>query len=209
MAAKVVLADFQFLTRKGIASLINAIPGMHLIKQVDEDGSLEETINEINPQLAVVDVYGREDILLPQIERAKQTSHTSFLVISNSQDKESIQRLLDIGVRGILTKNCSEDEITNGLIAVSKGSRFFCNTVLDMMVQGETDEEDCEPTNLSKREFEVIELITKGKTTQQIADELHLSVHTINSHRKNILRKLNLNSPAELIVYVLESGLVR
>jgi len=209
LKAKVVLADFQFLTRKGISALIQAIPGMQLVKQVDHEHQLEETITQLAPELAVVDVYGKEDILIPQIERAKEKNETSFLVISNTQNKESIQRLLNSGVKGILTKNCSEEEITNGLIAVSKGSRFFCNTVLEMMVQGESDEEDCEPTNLTKREFEVIEFITKGKTTAQIADELHLSVHTINSHRKNILRKLNLKSPAELIVYALDSGLVK
>ena len=209
MKAKVILADFQFLTRKGIAALIHAIPGMQLVKQVEHEHELEGVVGEMLPELAVVDVYGKEEILIPQIERLKGNSETSFLVISNTQNKNSIQRLLDSGVKGILTKNCSEEEITNGLIAVSKGSRFFCNTVLEMMIDGESDEEDCEPTNLTKREFEVIELITRGRTTAQIADELHLSVHTINSHRKNILRKLNLNSPAELIVYALESGLVR
>ena len=209
MKAKVILADFQFLTRKGIAALIQAIPGMQLIKQVEHEDQLEGVVAEMLPELAVVDVHGKEEVLIPQIERLKGNSGTSFLVISNTQNKHSIQRLLDSGVKGILTKNCSEEEITNGLIAVSKGSRFFCNTVLEMMIDGESDEEDCEPTNLTKREFEVIELITKGKTTAQIADELHLSVHTINSHRKNILRKLNLNSPAELIVYALESGLVK
>ncbi len=77
------------------------------------------------------------------------------------------------------------------------------------MVTSPGEKDDCEPTNLSPREFEVLELITKSMTTAQIADELHLSVHTINSHRKNILKKLNLNSPAELIVYALETGLVK
>ena len=208
MKAKVILADFQFLTRKGISALIHAIPGMQLVRQVEHEDELEKAIGEVLPELAVVDIHGKENILIPQIERAKTFSDTSFLVISNTQNRESIQRLLNSGVKGILTKNCSEEEITNGLIAVSKGSRFFCNTVLEMMIDSEGEDEDCEPTNLSKREFEVIELITKGKTTAQIADTLHLSVHTINSHRKNILRKLRLSSPAELIVYALESGLV-
>lgn len=209
MAAKVILADFQFLTRKALASLIEAIPSLELVSQVEHANQLERKIEEFAAQLAVVDLHGYEDELLPQIERIKENKKTSFLVISNTQKKESIQRLLDAGVKGILTKNCSEEEITNGLIAVSKGSRFFCNTVLEMVIQGESDELDCEPTNLTKREFEVLELITKGKSTAQIAEELHLSVHTINSHRKNILKKLNLSSPAELIVHALESGLVK
>ena len=80
-----------------------------------------------------------------------------------------------------------------------------------MLIENEQEakEVDCEPTDLSPREFEVLQLITKGHKTVQIADELNVSVHTINSHRKNILKKLNLKSPTELIVYAMETGLVR
>lgn len=209
MAAKVLLADFQYLTRKGISNLIKAIPGLDLVAELEDAIELESAVLKDSPELAIVDLYGHEETLLAQIERAEALSNTSFLVISNSQNRDSIQRLLSAGVKGILTKNCSEEEITNGLIAVSKGSRFFCNTILELVVQGETDELDCEPTNLTKREFEVLELITKGKSTAQIAEHLHLSIHTINSHRKNILKKLNLSSPAELIIYALDSGLVK
>ncbi|MEM7297978.1 MAG: hypothetical protein AAF391_06900, partial [Bacteroidota bacterium] len=63
MSAKVILADFQFLTRKGIAALIQAIPGMQLVKQVEHEHQLEETITQLSPELAVVDVHGKEDIL--------------------------------------------------------------------------------------------------------------------------------------------------
>jgi DNA-binding NarL/FixJ family response regulator len=68
---------------------------------------------------------------------------------------------------------------------------------------------NCEPTDLSPREYEVLQLITKGQKTVDIADTLHVSVHTINSHRKSILKKLNMKSPAELIVYAMESGIVK
>lgn len=192
-----------------MVSLIKSIPGMELVREVDQASQFESTVTESMPDLAVVDVHGKEDELLTQIERIKQNTKTSFLVISNDQNKEFIQQLLASGVKGILTKDCSEEEITNGLIAVSKGSRFFCNTVLDMVIEGETEEEDNEPANLSKREFQVLELITQGKTTAQIAIDLHVSIHTINSHRKNILKKLSLSSPAKLIVYAIESGLVK
>lgn len=209
MAAKVLLADFQYLTRKGISNLIKAIPGLDLVAELEDAVELESAVLKATPELAIVDLYGHEESLLAQIERTKASTNTSFLVISNSQNRDSIQRLLSAGVKGILTKNCSEEEITNGLIAVSKGSRFFCNTILEMVVQGESDELDCEPSNLTKREYEVLELIAKGKSTAQIADSLCLSIHTINSHRKNILKKMNLNSPAELIVHALETGLVK
>lgn len=209
MKTKVLLADFQFLTRKGMEALIDATPEMELIEQVENEDQLEEQTRRLSPELVVVDVFEKEHILIPQIENLKKSTNSSFLVISNAQNKEYIQRLLRLGVKGILTKNCCEEEITNGLISVSKGNRFFCNTILEMMMDGESEEENCEPTSLSRREYEVLELITKGKTTALIANRLHLSVHTINSHRKNILKKLKLSSPAELIVYALESGLVK
>ena len=69
--------------------------------------------------------------------------------------------------------------------------------------------QNCEPTDLSKREFEVLELIAKGFRTADIAEKLFVSIHTINSHRKNILKKLKLKSPAQLIVYAIESKLVQ
>ena len=209
MATSVLLADFQYLTRQGIASLIKAMPGFDLVKTIDSPDQLVEVATEVNPALIVIDISDKDQVLIPKLRLVKETLQSSFLVISNSQTKDSIQQLLAMGIKGILTKNCSEEEIISGLRAVSLGNRFFCNNILDLVVENPKDNDNCEPTNLTVREFEVLELITKGKTTAQIADELRISIHTINSHRKNILRKLNLNSPAELIVYALESGIIR
>jgi len=193
-----------------MSSLISTIPGFETILEVEDAQGLYEGIKTSAADLVVVDLDGKEKELIPQIEDIKKKEKgTAFLVISNMQSKESVQRLLSIGIQGILTKSCSEEEIVNCLIAVSKGSRFFCNTVLELVVQGEIQEEDCEPTKLSAREYEVIENITKGMTTAMIAEKLNLSVHTINSHRKNILKKLGLSSPTELVVYALESGLIK
>ena len=209
MATTVLLADFQYLTRQGMASLIKAMPGFDLIKVVDSSNQLTETVETTQPKLVVIDISDKDRELIPKLKQLKENTSSSFLVISNSQTKESIQQLLSMGIKGILTKNCSEEEIINGLRAVSQGNRFFCNNILDLVVESPDKEENCDPTNLTPREYEVLELITRGKTTAQIAEELHLSIHTINSHRKNILRKLNMNSPAELIVYALESGIVK
>ena len=115
-----------------------------------------------------------------------------------------------MGVKCILTKGCSKQEILNAIHSISMGNRFYCNRILDqVMTRPETDEVTCEPADLSPREFEVLQLITKGNRTTDIADKLNISVHTINSHRKNILRKLNLKSPTELIVYAMESGMTK
>jgi DNA-binding NarL/FixJ family response regulator len=192
-----------------MASLIKAMPGFDLIKMVDSSDQLVETVTTSQPKLVVIDISDKDRELIPKLKKLKETTTSSFLVISNSQTRDSIQQLLGMGIKGILTKNCSEEEIINGLRAVAQGNRFFCNNILELVVDNPDKEDNCEPTNLTPREYEVLELITRGKTTAQIAEELHLSIHTINSHRKNILRKLNMNSPAELIVYALESGIVK
>ena len=208
MATSVLLADFQYLTRQGIASLIKAMPGFELIKTIDSSEKLIIDATDSNPNLIVIDISDKDIELIPKLRILKETLESSFLVISNSQTKDSIQQLLAMGIKGILTKNCSEEEIVSGLRAVAQGNRFFCNNILELVVESPDSNENCEPTTLTPREFEVLELITKGMTTASIAEKLHVSVHTINSHRKNILKKLNLKSPAELIVYALESGLI-
>lgn len=209
MATKVLLADFQYLTRQGITSLIKAMPGFELVKMIDSPDQLINVATLLQPNLIVIDISDKDREMIPKLKELKESTSCSFLVISNSQTKDSIQQLLSMGIKGILTKNCSEEEIINGLRAVAQGNRFFCNNILELVVENPEKVEDCEPTNLTPREYEVLELITRGKTTAQIAQNLHLSIHTINSHRKNILRKLNMNSPAELIVYALESGIVK
>ncbi len=203
----VLLADFQFLTRQGIATLINNLNDFNIIEQIDDPKELAPSMNKLKPDIVVLDVSDDDAYLINELEEIKSKEESSFLIISNNQNRQSVQRLLSMGIKGIVTKNCSEEEITNAIKSVADGNRFFCNNVLDLVV-GNEDAEDCEPTNLSPREYEVLKLITKGQTTIQIAESLHVSVHTINSHRKNILKKLNLKSPAELIVYALESGLV-
>ncbi len=208
-STSVLLADFQFLTRQGISTLIDQLPEFKVKSYVDDLKDLRNTVMLESPDLVVLDVSNNDHQLIRELGKIKSETKSNFLVISNNQNRDSVQRLIGMGITGILTKNCSEEEITDALYAVTAGKRFFCNNVLELVVKGATEEEDCEPTTLSPREYEVLQLITKGKKTNQIAEELHLSIHTINSHRKNILKKLNLKSPAELIVYALESGLVR
>ncbi len=209
MSNSVLLADFQFLTREGITALINSLPDFHVSHVISESEELSNAMDSQEHDLIVLDISDKDTSLIDQLEVIKQKTESPFLVISNSQSKESIQRLLGMGIKGIVTKNCSEEEIINALRAVEKGNRFFCNNILDLVLDSQKEEEDCEPTNLSPREFEVLQLIVRGNKTNQIADRLHVSIHTINSHRKNILKKLNIRSPAELIVYALESGLVK
>lgn len=206
----VLLADFQFLTRKGIYALIDKLSGFEIKGQVDALADLYGSVLTVCPDLLVLDFSESDLSFLQEIERIKSETGTEILIITNSQSNHALQYLLSVGVSAIVTKNCSEEEIVNALSAASSGKRFFCNKVLDWMVEDKVGGGDnCEPTVLSPREIEVLNLIVKGYSTFRIAESLCISIHTINTHRKNILKKLNVKTPAELIVFALRTGLAK
>ena len=207
----VFLSDFQFLTQEGLKALINRDERFRLVGSHASSQDLLSELKETNPQVVVLDYRVDEKDFQQTLETIKKAGFKKILIITGDTHKERVRSVLKTGVKGMVTKTCSEQEIINSILAVSEGNRFYCNKILDIVMEqnGLEEEEDCGPTDLSPREFEVLQLITKGYTTNKIADALHVSVHTINSHRKSILKKLNLRSPTELIVYALESGLVR
>ena len=208
---RVLLSDHQFLTREGLINLIEQKDGFELMEAMEQPDSVLDKVLLHHPDVLVMDYSGDDPVLRSLMKQVVETRATNVLIITNEQRKQYIKELLDLGIRGIVTKNCSRQEILNAIEAISESNRFFCNKILDVLMTDGLDNEpvSCEATTLSPREFEVLQLITKGFKTIQIADELNVSVHTINSHRKNILRKLNLKSPTELVVYAMESGLVK
>lgn len=208
---KVLISDFQFLTRAGLIHLIEEKEEFELLGTIDEPEKLLSAVLETHPDVLLMDYKSQDPVLLSLLKQVVSSQATNVLIITNEDNKQSIKALLDMGIKGIVTKNCSQQEILNAIDSVSRNSRFYCNRILDLLVEDDKHEKanNCEPTDLSAREYEVLQLITKGYRTADIAEELHLSVHTINSHRKNILKKLNMKSPAELIVYAMESGLVK
>jgi len=205
---QVLIYDKQFLTRKGFATLIDSLKDFEVVGEIDSPGELKSSIYELNPDVVIIGIVNDDEVLINEIQSLKSEHSASFLVITGVFKKMVVQKLLNSGAKCILTKTCSEEEIIEGLRAVAANNRFYCNTILDIVMNHEDEFANCDPTSLSDREYEVLELIARGHKTNQIAEELYLSVHTVNSHRKNILKKLNVKSPTELIVFALESGLV-
>lgn len=203
-----LVEDPQYLTRKGLIGLIDSLCDFEVVDDsFDAEWPLIEKISELKPDVVVVGLVEEDIRLIDELEEIEKTKKSSFLIITGVYKQIIVQKLVNTGVRGILTKTCSEEEIVSGLRAVAENNRFYCNTILDIVVNKD-ESGDCDPTVLSEREYQVLELIAKGLKTNQIADQLFLSVHTVNSHRKSILKKLNVKSPTELIVYAMETGLV-
>ena len=207
---RIVLSDFQFLTREGMVHMLEKEELFELVDVVEGSEELRESLVSKSPHVLILDYESNHSDLYELLREIAAQDVTQVLIITNHDNKREIQELLDMGIKGIVTKGCSKMEIVNAIQSIALGNRFFCNRILEKVItQPASENVTCEPANLSSREYEVLQLITEGKKTVEIADILNVSIHTINSHRKNILRKLNLKSPTELIVYAIEQGLTK
>ena len=209
-AIKVIILDFQFLTREGLIKLTKSTRNFDLVAVLEDEKQCMDQVTQLQPDVLILGYPEHQlDANETFVEVIKMQA-SKVLIVTNEVEKGHIQNLLSFGVKGIVTKRCSQTEIIHAIESVAKSNRFFCNSILEIvMAPHEEVPNYSEPTDLSKRELEVLELIAKGYRTVDIAEKLFLSIHTINSHRKNILKKLNLKSPAQLIVYAIESKLVQ
>ncbi|MDX1666304.1 MAG: response regulator transcription factor [Saprospiraceae bacterium] len=208
----VVIADSQFLTRQGLVSLLSGRPEIKVLSEATDEEELMEQLRSVQPDLIIVD-YNQDGHFssetIPAIR--KSSPGVNILVISADNDKKSIYNVLEAGVSSFLTKTCGEEEIIDAIYATAKGEKFFCTKVIDYLLEKsftKEKEEDCSPTPLSPREVEILQLVAKGLIAKEIAHRLNLSPHTVYTHRKNIMRKLNLNTSSELVLYAVNEGYV-
>ena len=208
---QVAIADAQVLCRVGLCDVLQRNPDVDIAGQAGNADELLKIVEEKPIDVVVVD-YNQPDYFNPEVvaEIKKSAPDTQILVISSDDRKERIYQVLEDGVNSFLTKQCDEGEILDAIKATARGDKFYCHKILDLIIERSfpSKSEDCTATPLTPREKEILTLVAKGKVAKEIAADLHISPHTIYTHRKNILRKLNLTSPTEMIVYALEHGMI-
>ena len=213
---KVLVADAFFLVREGIKSLLAPIPSVTVVAEAEQTKELFEELEKHQPDIVIFDFnhpgyFSIEDI---QLMYQKYPSLT-ILVITNAKNKAEIHQALDLGVNHFILKYCDQHEFLMALAASIKKERFLCGKIIDIVLdkhlpkQGAFgDDFCCEGVKLSQRETQIIQLITKGHTHIKIAELLFISSHTVSTHRKNILKKLNLKNSSELVNYANKTGMV-
>ena len=208
----VALADKQALTRVGLRSFIGEKKDLTLLDDIDSKADLLKILQTKQPQVLMVDYNLRDFITISDLAEVHQLSPgTRILIISSDNNKANIFKVLEIGINGYVTKECSQHEIVGAIYAAAKGEKFFCNKVLDLILEKHLQKEEndeCLPTELSVREVEVVQLTASGLNARQIADKLHLSHHTVYTHRKNVMKKLALGSVSELTLYAVKTGII-
>jgi DNA-binding NarL/FixJ family response regulator len=126
--------------------------------------------------------------------------------------------VLENGVTSYLMMDCDKEEITEAIYKTAKGERFLCGQVVEVLISGnkKSDTHDnncplytyCGGINISEREMEIIKCVAEGHSNQEIAEKLFISVHTVTTHRKNIMNKLGINNTAGLVMYAVREQLI-
>lgn len=209
----IIIADNQYLVRQGLKFLLKKQPNLELLGEVTDEEELLDMLKGIKPDVVVMD-YNQEGAFSTEtVAKIKIISPlTNILIISADDHKETIYQVLEHGVNSFITKTCDEEEIIDAVKAASKKEKFFCTKVLDYLLEKSFPKSEdvafCAPTPLSPREIEIVQLIAQGLIAKEIADRLCLSTHTIYTHRKNIMKKLQLNSASELMIYAVNHGII-
>ena len=205
------IADSQYLIRVGLRHLIEEFEQFEIVGEASSEKMLLKVLDNHSPDVVILDYQPTNNFGISSIEKIKNASpETNILVISGDNEKENIYNVVQNGVSSFLTKSCDEEEIINAIKATAKQEKFFCNKILNFILEKSfAKEEDCSPIPLSPREIEIVRLVVDGKIAKEIASQLNLSTHTIYTHRKNIMNKLELKSTSELVLYAVEKGIVK
>ena len=200
---KAAIYDAQFLSGVGIAAVLENHPESYQIKLLDTDQQLKLQLEREQPDLLVLEYLGPHTVSTEVIRQIrKEYPKMKVLIISGDDDTIEIKRRMALGIHGFLTKKCSPDEISLTINTINQGGRFYCQKIIDIM----SSQDHAASVELSPREQQVVHMLGKGMTSSSMAEHLNLSIHTINSHRKNILKKLGFKSPAELIAYAIKQA---
>jgi DNA-binding NarL/FixJ family response regulator len=206
----ILIADPQFLVRAGLRCIIMQSDDFIIVGEVTCVAEIPDAVAKLKPQIIITDHLAEAGAFGRMIDSVISANpHMKILIISDDSDTTSIFRVLEKGISGFLTRSCDAEEILDALKAARRGDKIFCTKVLDALLEKSLGKPaTCHPTALSQREVEIVRLIAGGHVAREIADRLHLSTHTVYTHRKNIMRKLQLQTPTELMLYALSSGIL-
>ena len=210
----VVLADDHTFVRSGLRSIISRQDDMEVVGEASTGREAVDLCAALRPRVAVVDIAMPELNGLDAAAQIVQSqSGTNVVVLSMHSDETYITRALTAGVKGYLLKDSAEADLVNAIRSAADGRTFFSPKVSETLMQDYVrhlrqrklqDSYDL----LSPREREVLQLLAEGRTNKEVAAKLDLSVTTVETHRNNLMHKLDLHSTAEIVLYAVRKKII-
>ena len=212
MTRRVVLADDHEMMRAGLRSLLAKERELEVVGEASDGRQAVELVTQHAPDLAILDI-GMPN--LNGIEATRQiratVPKTKVIALSMHASAQYVSRMLEAGASGYLLKDSAYEELLQAIKAVSSGNVYLgkgiAGVVVDDYVRRIGATPEVEAAKLTAREREIAQMIAEGRSTKEIAGQLHVSVKTVETHRQHIMEKLKIDSVAELTKYAIREGL--
>ena len=212
MSIRILLADDHKITRQGLRSLLDKEFDMEVVAEAEQGRTAVRLVRELSPQVVIMDVTMPD---LNGVEAARQIvsefPDVKIIALSMHSDSLFVTEMLRSGASGYLLKDCAFEELARAIRTVVAGKIYLSPSISGVVVDDylhRLSKADFSGLDvLTNREREVLQLLAEGKSTKQIALKLHISVKTVETHRRQMMNKLDIHTVAELTKYAIRKGL--
>lgn len=216
MKIKITIADSNEIYTEGLKNVLSTHEDFDVIATASSNDELIDSVEKDQPNIVLID-YDAKGFSMDVVSNIQlMYPNIQFIGITNYFSGQEIINAWKSGVLSHLQKRCSVKELEEAIQATVTGEQFFCDQLVVNLQhekidvkQFEKHAEEYEQLNLSDREMEIIKLIAEGYTNAQIAVVLYISNHTVNTHRKNIMKKIGVNNTAGIVMYAVKMKLVQ
>lgn len=215
-ALRILVADDHEIVRRGLIALLKTRAGWEVCGEAHDGREAVEKAKELKPDIVILDI-GMPN--LNGLEAARQMLHHNsqikVLILTITDADELVRAVLDAGARGFVLKSDATRDLISAVEALQSNKTFFTSRVAEMVLGGylgrgvSAADRSLSLRALTPREREVVQLLAEGKSSKEVATHLDLSVKTAETHRSNIMRKLNLHSVSELVLYAVKNNVVQ
>ena len=211
---KIVLADDHKILREGICSLVKGYPDMEVIGEAADGRTVLKLVKDLSPDIVIMDIT-MPDLNGIDATRRITAEHPNVKVIALSMhyDKQFVSEIFKAGASGYLLKDCAFDELEHAIRIVIENKTYINPQIASLVVESLVNQSSAVNTGtqsfslLTEREREVLQMIADGNSTKQIASLLKVSAKTIESHRRQVMGKLNIRNVAELTKFAIREGI--
>jgi len=204
----VIIADSQYLVVEAIKSLIGFDERYILAGVAETQNDLYKLLDNARSGLLITDFSNIDYDGLEGLKNIREKyPHISILILTNTITKTEFAGLTKVGIKNIIYKTVDKEELFNAIESTLKGKKYYSDEILNLFLDLNENKFTIEdPKHLTTSEIEIVKLIADGLTTKEIAARRNISYHTVNTHRKNIFKKVDVSNASELTMHAIKSG---
>jgi two-component system response regulator NreC len=209
MSVKIIIADDHKIMRDGLRNMLEKESGLEVVAEAKNGREAIQLTEQLRPDIVIMDI-SMDDLNGMDATRTivGKGWGTKIIALSMHADKRFVAGMFEAGAMAYLLKDCAYNELVQAIRQTVSGRTYLCSMISGVVIRDYIQRmRKSEASLLSPREKEILQLLAEGSTTKRIADQLKVSVKTVETHRQHVMEKLNIFSIAELTKYAIKEGI--